>query len=65
MSADGGHVHCPTCGEPLWIAVDPSGGSRQRFTVDCEVCCRPIVVVAAFGADGSLGVTAHTEDQLP
>lgn len=65
MSTDGCQIDCPTCGEPSWIAVDPSAGSRQRFTVDCEVCCRPIVVVAAVQADGSLGMTAYTEDQLP
>lgn len=34
---------CPHCGETFSIAFDLSEGSAE-FTVDCEVCCRPMVV---------------------
>jgi Cysteine-rich CPXCG len=34
---------CPHCGESFSIAFDLSEGSAE-FTVDCEVCCRPMVV---------------------
>ena len=39
-------VHCPFCGQSFDLAIDTSVAS-QRFTTDCEVCCRPFDVVAA------------------
>lgn len=38
-------VQCPYCGQACEIVVDTSAGS-QRFTTDCEVCCRPFEVIA-------------------
>ncbi|HTD67779.1 MAG TPA: CPXCG motif-containing cysteine-rich protein [Candidatus Limnocylindria bacterium] len=38
-------VLCPFCGQVFELAVDTSVAS-QRFTTDCEVCCRPFEVVA-------------------
>jgi hypothetical protein len=35
---------CPFCGQLNEISVD-TGVSRQRFTTDCEVCCRPFEVI--------------------
>jgi hypothetical protein len=35
---------CPFCGEAEVIAIDEGGGSRQTYTEDCAVCCRPRVV---------------------
>lgn len=32
---------CAFCGEPNLTTVDPSAGARQRYTEDCQVCCRP------------------------
>jgi hypothetical protein len=43
---------CPACFEPGFVAVDPSGGRRQRFIEDCPVCCRPIEFAVAFDRDG-------------
>lgn len=37
------HAHCPYCGEPVELLVDPSPGV-QRYVEDCQVCCRPMVV---------------------
>lgn len=34
---------CPHCGESFDLALDASEGSAE-FTVDCEVCCRPMLV---------------------
>jgi len=34
---------CPFCGQEMELAVD-TATPRQRFTTDCEVCCRPIEV---------------------
>jgi hypothetical protein len=36
-------VMCPWCGQPMELAVDTSI-AFQRFTTDCEVCCRPFEV---------------------
>jgi hypothetical protein len=38
-------VQCPFCGQEFEIVVDTSGGS-QRFTTDCEICCRPMEIFA-------------------
>ncbi|HVU09065.1 MAG TPA: CPXCG motif-containing cysteine-rich protein [Verrucomicrobiae bacterium] len=38
-------VQCPFCGQSFEIVVDTSV-TNQRFTTDCEVCCRPFEVVA-------------------
>ncbi len=36
--------NCPFCGEELSVRLDPSGGRRQKFVQDCEVCCKPIQI---------------------
>jgi hypothetical protein len=38
-------IQCPYCGQSFETAVDTSVAS-QRFTTDCEVCCRPFEVIA-------------------
>jgi transposase-like protein len=38
-------ITCPFCGQSYELAVDTSVAS-QRFTTDCEVCCRPFEVLA-------------------
>jgi hypothetical protein len=38
-------VQCPFCGQGFELAIDTSVPS-QRFTTDCEVCCRPFEVQA-------------------
>ena len=38
-------ILCPYCGQRMELVVDTSVSS-QRFTTDCEVCCRPFEVVA-------------------
>jgi transcription elongation factor Elf1 len=37
-------VACPFCGQLNEVTVDISI-PRQRFTTDCEVCCRPFEVI--------------------
>jgi len=37
-------VQCPFCGQSSELAIDTSMAS-QRFTTDCEVCCRPFEVI--------------------
>jgi hypothetical protein len=38
-------IQCPYCGQRFELNVDTSVAS-QRFTTDCEVCCRPFEVLA-------------------
>ena len=40
-----GKIQCPFCGQAFDLVVDTSVPS-QRFTTDCEVCCRPFEVFA-------------------
>lgn len=37
-------VVCPICGQRFDLIIDTSVGN-QRFTTDCEICCRPFEVV--------------------
>jgi hypothetical protein len=39
------NVSCPYCGQTFELMIDTTV-STQRFTTDCEVCCRPFEVVA-------------------
>lgn len=38
-------ILCPYCGQRVELVVDTMERS-QRFTTDCEVCCRPFEVTA-------------------
>jgi hypothetical protein len=44
---------CPHCGVELSARLDPSGGLRQQFIQDCEICCRPIQIFVRF-QDGNV-----------
>jgi len=48
-------IQCPFCGQSFEIAVDTSV-SGQRFTTDCEVCCRPMEVTVACEAGEILSI---------
>ena len=37
-------VACPFCGQFSEVMVD-TAIRQQRFTTDCEVCCRPFEIV--------------------
>lgn len=52
-------ITCPFCGQSFEVVVDTSI-AFQRFTTDCEVCCRPLEVMAecALGEILSLDVQA-------
>jgi hypothetical protein len=54
---------CPACFEANFVAVDPSGGRRQRFTEDCPVCCRPLGFVTEFDRDGDAIVVSVENEE--
>ena len=39
------NIQCPYCGQSFDLVID-TGTPAQRFTTDCEICCRPFEVVA-------------------
>ena len=45
-------TQCPSCGERIELLVDCSI-HEQTYIEDCEVCCRPIIIVAMTSEDGS------------
>ena len=38
-------IQCPFCGQAFEVVIDTSV-AQQVFTTDCEICCRPMEVVA-------------------
>ncbi len=52
---------CPHCSSELSLLLDGTGGKKQSFTIDCEVCCRPILVRAEIGPDGVESFEAEQE----
>jgi hypothetical protein len=49
------NIACPYCGQTFELVVDTSIAS-QRFTTDCEVCCRPFEVIAECAPGEILGL---------
>jgi len=52
---------CPCCWEDITLIVDLSAGS-QRYVEDCEVCCRPMLVI--LDVDESGGYCVNVESDL-
>jgi transcription elongation factor Elf1 len=48
-------IQCPFCGQRFDLVVDTSVPS-QRFTTDCEVCCRPFEVTVECAPGEILGL---------
>jgi len=53
---------CPHCGVDLTARIEPSGGKRQQFVQDCEVCCRPIQIRAKFEGEEVVDFSAEPGD---
>jgi hypothetical protein len=55
-------LSCPYCGEPVELAVEDGGWSRQSFVQDCPVCCQPWQVELRRDAYGDWSATLRTGD---
>ncbi len=55
-------VSCPYCGEASELLVDLAGGSNQEYVQDCQVCCRPWVVLVQLDWEGYASVSVTTLD---
>jgi transcription elongation factor Elf1 len=53
-------VTCPFCGQSFEVSIDTSVAS-QRFTTDCEVCCRPFQMVAECQPGEILSLDVQSE----
>lgn len=56
-----GAYRCAYCGEENETVVDPSAGTRQAYTEDCTVCCRPNVIHITISEEGELSIAAKAE----
>lgn len=54
-------IVCPYCGEAITVFIDDSAGDQQ-YVEDCQVCCRPIAIGVVLEEDGTLRVSARSED---
>jgi hypothetical protein len=55
-------ISCPYCGETISVLIEDSL-PEQQYIEDCQVCCRPIVIDVAVGADGAPTVGARVENE--
>ena len=39
------HITCPTCFEVFEVVVPPPEEMPSEVDYDCEVCCRPMLIV--------------------
>ena len=53
-------ISCPSCGEPIEIAVDPSQASAE-YIEDCSVCCRPMNLRVEMDGSGEPFVSVTTD----
>ena len=40
-----GEVQCPSCFEYFAVSIPPVDECPANLAYDCEVCCRPMVIV--------------------
>ena len=53
-------IQCPFCGQKFDLVLDTSIPT-QRFTTDCEVCCRPVEVFAECRPGEILSLEVESE----
>ena len=51
-------IQCPYCGQSFDLVIDTSP-QTQRFTTDCEVCCRPFEVFVECEPGEVLNLEVH------
>jgi hypothetical protein len=53
---------CAGCFEWVATTVDESGGSRQQYVEDCQVCCQPNVLTVRWDASAqAYSISAELE----
>jgi hypothetical protein len=54
---------CPYCGQSNQLLLDTTAGNTQKFVVDCEVCCAPIVLRIRLRGRDSWEIDAQKENE--
>ena len=44
-------VTCPTCFETFEIPIPPDSEMPTEYDYDCEVCCRPMLIILNSAED--------------
>lgn len=57
-------IDCPYCGETIEVQIDTSAG-KQNYIEDCQVCCRPIVMIIDVADSETVYLQAFHEDDHP
>jgi hypothetical protein len=60
MRAEASYI-CDSCGEEIFIPVDPSAGARQQYVEDCPVCCHPNVLRIEIDDSGDVRIESEHE----
>jgi len=56
------HFQCAGCFEWVETTVDSSGGSRQQYVEDCQVCCQPNILTVVWDRSAAAyTITAELE----
>jgi transposase-like protein len=53
-------IQCPFCGQSFDLVIDTTTRT-QRFTTDCEVCCRPFAVAVECDPGEVLSIKVQVE----
>lgn len=53
---------CPSCGEIIQLLIDTSI-PQQEYIEDCQVCCRPMRIIATVDSEEIPGAVVYNEDE--
>lgn len=51
MESDFVNVTCPSCFQTFEVAAPPRGELPAELDYDCEICCRPMIIVVEEADD--------------
>ena len=55
--------YCPYCGSLNDLLVDLTGGARQEWVCDCQICCRPIAIAIKLQGAEVVDFRAERENE--
>ena len=54
-------VQCPSCGEPMALDVDTTGGEELSYFVVGSVCCRPMEIFGRCRPGEVIGISVTAD----
>lgn len=55
-------ISCPYCGETITVLIDESI-EFQQYIEDCQVCCRPIEIIASVSPESGSQIEVRAENE--